>query len=129
MKNHKQGYNHHPVVTTKPNFDMQLQIEHMMKPFKTLWQSQHVKGHQSGRNLTWEAQLNNKADALGMEERTTMSPTVFKTSQSKLPTAEINLLINKNVITRSMANEIVEVYMLPYIHSNIEKCFKWNTTV
>eukprot|EP00957_Ditylum_brightwellii_P048387 3672473-Ditylum_brightwellii.AAC.1 len=27
MQNHKHGYNHHPTVTTKPDFDVQLQIE------------------------------------------------------------------------------------------------------
>eukprot|EP00957_Ditylum_brightwellii_P136958 10444520-Ditylum_brightwellii.AAC.1 len=31
MQNHKQGYNHHPAVTTKPDFDKQFQIEHMLK--------------------------------------------------------------------------------------------------
>eukprot|EP00957_Ditylum_brightwellii_P102405 7805902-Ditylum_brightwellii.AAC.1 len=75
MQNHKQGCNNHPAVTTKPDFNVQLQIEHMLKLFDTIWESKHVKGYQSGRNLSWEAQLNNKTDVLATEARNVMITT------------------------------------------------------
>eukprot|EP00957_Ditylum_brightwellii_P096641 7360380-Ditylum_brightwellii.AAC.1 len=34
LQNHKHGYKHHPVVTIKPDFDVQLQIEDILCPFK-----------------------------------------------------------------------------------------------
>eukprot|EP00957_Ditylum_brightwellii_P055504 4206013-Ditylum_brightwellii.AAC.2 len=47
--------------------------------------AQHVKGHQSGKNLTWEAQLNNMADELATEARDSINPTMLKQMQSGYP--------------------------------------------
>eukprot|EP00957_Ditylum_brightwellii_P198969 15165754-Ditylum_brightwellii.AAC.1 len=56
-----------PANTTQPNFDVQLQIKAIITEMGQSWPSQHIKGHQSGPDLSWEAKLNNIADHLATE--------------------------------------------------------------
>eukprot|EP00957_Ditylum_brightwellii_P210183 15364652-Ditylum_brightwellii.AAC.3 len=58
-----------PSLTLAADFDIQLQVEHMLQQLNTQWTIYHAKGPQSGPNLTWEAQLNNRADALAKEAK------------------------------------------------------------
>eukprot|EP00957_Ditylum_brightwellii_P203686 15335779-Ditylum_brightwellii.AAC.1 len=44
-----------------------LQIKAIFSKLDLSWDTYHVKGHQSGLDLTWEAQLNSQADALATE--------------------------------------------------------------
>eukprot|EP00957_Ditylum_brightwellii_P199989 15245735-Ditylum_brightwellii.AAC.1 len=48
-----------PAATTQPDFDVQLQIGQVLKSLPCTWAHHHVKSHQTGPNLSWEAQLNN----------------------------------------------------------------------
>eukprot|EP00957_Ditylum_brightwellii_P158142 12037154-Ditylum_brightwellii.AAC.1 len=51
-----------PNLILNANFDVQIQIEDTLAELDIKWSTQHVKGHQTGPDLSWEAQLNNKAD-------------------------------------------------------------------
>eukprot|EP00957_Ditylum_brightwellii_P165815 12624439-Ditylum_brightwellii.AAC.1 len=67
-----------PSLTLAAAFDVQLQIEHTLQQLDILWSTHHVKGHQSSQNLTWEAQLNNRADALATEARSAITLNLAK---------------------------------------------------
>ena len=44
--------------------DVHFQIEAYLQQLKHTLTTHHVKGHQTGPKLQWEAQLNNRADEL-----------------------------------------------------------------
>jgi hypothetical protein len=58
-----------PAATTQPDFDVQLQIGQVLKSFPYTWAHHHAKSHQSGPNISWEAQLNNVADTLATKAK------------------------------------------------------------
>eukprot|EP00957_Ditylum_brightwellii_P078809 5992820-Ditylum_brightwellii.AAC.1 len=70
----------------------------MLQQLNILWTTHHVKGHQSGPNLTWEAQLNNRANALATESRETITTNLAK-KQVSYPAGLIHLQLNNNIIT------------------------------
>eukprot|EP00957_Ditylum_brightwellii_P165431 12595037-Ditylum_brightwellii.AAC.1 len=57
-----------PNLTLNINFDIQLQIKGILTELDITWSVQHVKGHQTGPDLSWDVQLNNKADALATKD-------------------------------------------------------------
>eukprot|EP00957_Ditylum_brightwellii_P000120 8357-Ditylum_brightwellii.AAC.1 len=65
----------------------------MLKALEIPWTAQHVKGHQSGKNMTWEAQLNNMADELATEARNSINPTMLK-QVDLFPASKVSLIIN-----------------------------------
>eukprot|EP00957_Ditylum_brightwellii_P146163 11129030-Ditylum_brightwellii.AAC.1 len=50
--------------TIHPDYDMQAQIKEVLKHLNATWITEHVKGHQSGRDMSWDAQMNIEADVL-----------------------------------------------------------------
>eukprot|EP00957_Ditylum_brightwellii_P155474 11834619-Ditylum_brightwellii.AAC.1 len=44
-----------PNTTLTADYDIQLQIEEIIQQLNILWHTEHVKGHQTGQNLPWEA--------------------------------------------------------------------------
>eukprot|EP00957_Ditylum_brightwellii_P095908 7307629-Ditylum_brightwellii.AAC.1 len=56
-----------PTFCLQSDSDIQAQIEHTLQILNAAWSTSHVKGHQKGNNLPWEAQLNNIADELATQ--------------------------------------------------------------
>jgi hypothetical protein len=56
--------------------------------------------HQSGPNISWEAQLNNVADTLATKAKLEILPIIAKKHQCTYPAVQIYLTINKTLITR-----------------------------
>eukprot|EP00957_Ditylum_brightwellii_P076025 5778768-Ditylum_brightwellii.AAC.1 len=77
-----------------------LQIEATITEMGQSWLSQHVKGHQSGPVLSWEAKLNNIVDTLATEACAETTPTMAQKLQFHYPADKIHLILNGNTITR-----------------------------
>ena len=117
-----------PSLTLAADFDVQLQIEATLAELHTQWNTEHVKGHQSGPNLSWEAQLNNRADELATEARNALSPTAA-TKTIIFPAAQISFTISNHLITRRIDRAIHEAYTQPMIRKNMQTRFGWKNTV
>eukprot|EP00957_Ditylum_brightwellii_P184181 14028963-Ditylum_brightwellii.AAC.1 len=66
-------------LTLAANYDVQLQIEEILQQLNCVWNTEHVKEHQEGPDLSWEARLNTRADELATEAKATITPTTAKT--------------------------------------------------
>eukprot|EP00957_Ditylum_brightwellii_P099164 7552896-Ditylum_brightwellii.AAC.1 len=87
-----------PNTMLAANYNIQLQIKDLLQQLNIPWQTEHVKGHQTEENLTWEAQFNNKADALATEAKLEITTTAAST-QILYPTAKAHFIIEGNLIT------------------------------
>eukprot|EP00957_Ditylum_brightwellii_P003800 288678-Ditylum_brightwellii.AAC.1 len=56
-----------PSSCIQADMDVYFQIEEYLHELSHTLTTHHVKGHQTGPNLPWEAQLNNRADKLATE--------------------------------------------------------------
>eukprot|EP00957_Ditylum_brightwellii_P176870 13472749-Ditylum_brightwellii.AAC.1 len=56
-----------------PDYDIQAQIEQVLTDLQAMWPIAHIKGHQTGWNLSWEAKLNIEADALATDAKEVLS--------------------------------------------------------
>eukprot|EP00957_Ditylum_brightwellii_P209677 15362761-Ditylum_brightwellii.AAC.1 len=88
-------------TTLKADFDVQLQIEAILQELNMTWTMQHVKGHQIGPTLPWEAILNNRADALATGARDSLSNKHTTENIYHYPDAHIHLTINGQLITQA----------------------------
>jgi hypothetical protein len=113
-----------------PDNDVQSQIEATMQELQTTFPLQRVKGHQKpkeGKDLTWEAKLNNKADDLANEARneTSNEPNIFY----QYPASKVMLYINGTPITQNLAKEIRNAWMTQDLREYMTEHFEWaNTT-
>eukprot|EP00957_Ditylum_brightwellii_P049378 3746197-Ditylum_brightwellii.AAC.1 len=115
--------------TTQLDFNVQLQIEAIIAKMGQSWPSQHVKGHQNGPVLSWEAKLNNIANTPATETHVEITPTMAQKIQFHYPAANIHLTLNGNTITRMVKRKIQEAYTSQLIKNNMEERFQWNTQV
>eukprot|EP00957_Ditylum_brightwellii_P025578 1933103-Ditylum_brightwellii.AAC.1 len=83
--------------------------------------STHVKGHQTGSNLLWEAKLNNRADELATEARQNITTHQAHKQIDLFPAAKIYLLINGKLITRGIAKAIQNEYTQKANQENMKK--------
>eukprot|EP00957_Ditylum_brightwellii_P163370 12438876-Ditylum_brightwellii.AAC.1 len=90
-----------PNITLKADFYVQLQIEAILQELNMTWTTQHIKGHQTGPDLPWEAILNNRADALATNTRDSLSNKHTTENICHYPDAHIHLTINGQLITRA----------------------------
>eukprot|EP00957_Ditylum_brightwellii_P210211 15364678-Ditylum_brightwellii.AAC.1 len=100
-----------PAAMTQPDFDVQLQIGQVLKSFLYTWAHHHVKSHQTGPNLSWEAQLNTVADTLATKEKLEILHIIAKKHKCTYPEVHIHLTINKTSISREYLHKILEAYM------------------
>eukprot|EP00957_Ditylum_brightwellii_P046200 3505608-Ditylum_brightwellii.AAC.1 len=56
-----------PSSCMQADMDIHFQIEEYLQQLTHTLKAHHVKGHQTGPNLTWETKLNNRADKLATE--------------------------------------------------------------
>eukprot|EP00957_Ditylum_brightwellii_P017382 1309311-Ditylum_brightwellii.AAC.1 len=56
-----------PSASMQADMGVHFQIEAYLHHHMHTLQTHHVKGHQTGSNLDWEAMLNNRADALATD--------------------------------------------------------------
>eukprot|EP00957_Ditylum_brightwellii_P196709 14987586-Ditylum_brightwellii.AAC.1 len=89
--------------------------------------AKHVKGHQSGANLTWEAQLNNMADELATEARNSINLNMPK-QVDLFPASKVLLIINRKVILCQYHQAIQNAITSQDLWKDMEDCFQWNTT-
>eukprot|EP00957_Ditylum_brightwellii_P118125 9008889-Ditylum_brightwellii.AAC.2 len=89
------------VATVQPDFDVQLQIKHILIKTGQAWPLQHVRGHQSSPDLSWEAKLNIIADMLATEAQAQITLAIANHVQFQYPAVKIHLIINGNTITCS----------------------------
>jgi hypothetical protein len=113
-------------MTVAADFDVQLQIEAILHDLNIPWDTHHVKGHQTGPDLSWEAQLNNRADELATEAKKNLTRHTAETIQHKYPAAKAHLTINNRLITRKFDNEIQESYTTILIKNDMCKRFDWS---
>jgi hypothetical protein len=85
----------------------------------------HVKGHQQGPDLTWEAQLNNRCDVLATEARTLPTPK----SLSTIPTAVVTLTINGNEVPGSIQSSLRHAALSQDLCQYFQKKYNWNDSV
>eukprot|EP00957_Ditylum_brightwellii_P159152 12112871-Ditylum_brightwellii.AAC.1 len=76
-----------PSLTLAADYDVQLQIKETLQQLNCVWNTEHVKGHQEGPDLSWEAQLNTRANELATEAKATITPTTANTVQHMYPAA------------------------------------------
>eukprot|EP00957_Ditylum_brightwellii_P025027 1893841-Ditylum_brightwellii.AAC.2 len=97
-------------LTLAADFDVQLKIEDTLKQLGIRWHTEHVKGHQSGPDLLWEAKLNNHANELATEAKLNITTMLATRRQPQYPAAQIHLTINNKNITRKIEQVIHETY-------------------
>eukprot|EP00957_Ditylum_brightwellii_P075211 5715607-Ditylum_brightwellii.AAC.1 len=62
--------------------DVHFQVEEYLQQLKHTLTTHHMKGHQTGPNLNWEAKLNNRADKLATEAQKQLT-TIQKQEQQR----------------------------------------------
>jgi hypothetical protein len=81
----------------------------------------HVKGHQKGNNLSWEAQLNNLCDELATTARSlTTKPTAYR-----LPGAKATLYIQKQEVTSAISTALRHAATTQDLRDYFRKKYHW----
>eukprot|EP00957_Ditylum_brightwellii_P079473 6043818-Ditylum_brightwellii.AAC.1 len=106
-----------PNLTLNADFDVQLQIENILTELDIKWSMQHIKGHQTGPDLSWEVKLNNKADALATKAWNFITHHYASTHIYHYPAAHIHLTINDQLITQTVSRELQEAYTTRLLHN------------
>jgi hypothetical protein len=88
------------------------------------YRAHHVKGHQKGANLSWEAQLNNVCDELATEARALPLPRVAH----RLPGAKATLFIQSKEVTSSITTSLRHAATTPDLREYFCKKYKWKVS-
>eukprot|EP00957_Ditylum_brightwellii_P001028 81583-Ditylum_brightwellii.AAC.1 len=110
-----------PLLTLAADYDVQRQIEALVQELGINWEVHHVKGHQSGNRLSWEAQLNNRADKLATEAKAHISQNMADTIQFMYPVAKTHFMIDDKLMTRNIKKRIQETYTTKLIKAEMCK--------
>eukprot|EP00957_Ditylum_brightwellii_P211090 15365740-Ditylum_brightwellii.AAC.2 len=118
-----------PNLTLNADFDVQLQIEDIITELDIKWTTQHVKDHQTGPDLSWEVQLNNKADDLATNARNSITQHYASIHTYQYPDVHIHLTINDQLITQKVGRELQEAYTTILLRNNMCKRFEWTNSI
>ena len=83
-----------------------------------------MKGHQTGPNLNWEAQLNNRADKLATEAQKQLTTIQKTAATTKYPACKAHVQVNGQIITRNYDKELQHAYTLHDFRKKMESKFK-----
>eukprot|EP00957_Ditylum_brightwellii_P077207 5866870-Ditylum_brightwellii.AAC.1 len=100
--------------------DVHFQIEEYLQQLKHTLTTHHVKGHQTGPNLLWEVQLNNRADKLATEAQKQRSNRQKTGMAMKYPACKAHVQVNGQIITRSYNKELQHAYTLHNFREKME---------
>eukprot|EP00957_Ditylum_brightwellii_P205773 15345335-Ditylum_brightwellii.AAC.1 len=117
-----------PNATIIPDYDVQAQIEQVLTDLQATWPIAHVKGHQTGWNLSWEAKLNIEADALATESKETLSMQARNLSPPLYPACHIGVYLNGQLLTWQIQRELQQAYMQVELITHVQEKFKWTKT-
>eukprot|EP00957_Ditylum_brightwellii_P191414 14573189-Ditylum_brightwellii.AAC.1 len=88
-----------PSASIRADMDAHFQVEEYLQQLQHTLTTHHVKGNQTGPNLNWEAQLNNRADRLATEAQKQLA-TIQKTGvTTKYPACKAHAQVNGQIIT------------------------------
>ena len=94
-----------PSKTTLPEFESLWELHTLHRKHTPSIEVIHVKGHQSGPNLSWQAQLNNKCDELASEARK-LPPL----KQYYLQTSNVKITLNNQYIASAIPMSFRQAY-------------------
>ena len=92
--------------------DVHFQVEEYLQQLQHTLTTHHVKGHQTGPNLNWEAQLNNRADKLATEAQKQLTTLQKIGATTKYPACKAHVQVNGQIITRNYDKELQHAYTL-----------------
>eukprot|EP00957_Ditylum_brightwellii_P186693 14215594-Ditylum_brightwellii.AAC.1 len=104
--------------------DVHFQIEEYLHQLTHTLKTHHVKGHQTGSNLTWEAKLNNRADKLATESQKQLTVSQKTGATTKYPACKVHVQIQGQAITRNYDKELQHAYTLSDFRKKMEDKFK-----
>eukprot|EP00957_Ditylum_brightwellii_P211626 15366393-Ditylum_brightwellii.AAC.1 len=132
-----------PTNFTQPDWDIQMSITHTVRQLQLEVNTKHVYGHQDTRNrpnlmampntphknkmnkskkLTWEAQLNIRADELATQAlNNIVHTTPSKTTFHYIPQAKIYLTINNKPILSHITHAITTAWTLPDLLKHLHR--------
>eukprot|EP00957_Ditylum_brightwellii_P008779 665639-Ditylum_brightwellii.AAC.1 len=113
-----------PSSCMRADMDVHFQIEEYLHQLSHTLTTHHVKGHQTGPNLTWEAKLNNRADKLATEAQKQLTTSQKIGATTKYPACKAHVQVQCQDITRNYNKELQHAYTL----SNFRKKWKINSS-
>ena len=105
--------------------DVHFQVEEYLQQLQHTLTTHHVKGHQTGPNLQWEAQLNNRANELATEAQKQIATLQKIGATTKYPACKAHVQVNGQIITRNYDKELQHAYTLHDFRKKMESKFKW----
>ena len=110
---------HQPSKTTQPECESPNELckLHQQLPHVTV---HHVKGHQTGKNLSWQAQLNKRCDKLAGNARQ-----FTEVSNCKLKHASATVTINEQESPSAMAMSLHQACTSQNMRKHMNKKCKW----
>eukprot|EP00957_Ditylum_brightwellii_P025407 1921658-Ditylum_brightwellii.AAC.2 len=86
---------------------------------------EHVKGHQAGQNLSWEAKLNIEAGALATEAKEALSMQTKNLPPPLYPACCIGVYLNGQLLTQQIQKELQQPYTQVGFITHLRDKFKW----
>ena len=131
MQTFLQYKNWYPNQTLRPHMDVMLQICYYLDKLMPQWRTTHVKGHQDDEMeiacLSWEAQLNVRADALATEAKDKIDS--YVPPEGIYMHSNAMLFIDGKMRTKHYAKAIQRASTTGNLRQYLEKKFQWEPGV
>eukprot|EP00957_Ditylum_brightwellii_P054830 4155353-Ditylum_brightwellii.AAC.2 len=114
-----------------PDYDIQSHVEAIYEDMEWDWETEWVKGHQEEaipfEDLTWEEQLNVRADELAMMARSEITNKDCREKFDIFPACHAQLFIKNKPITRKLKATIQDKWSAVELRKDCKKRFGWKS--
>ena len=112
-----------PSKTTKPEFEVIANLNEEHNKFNNI-NSWHVKGHQTGQNLSWPTQINNRCDTL-VNEAKSLDPV----EHYHLPQTKATIKVNDIEAASTIPMTLRQAFTTQRLWEYMQQKYKWNSAV